>query len=189
MRKSKLLVDSESEWCVRVEWHVYRRLWFQWASTISIHYYLDIGLLINKISLWTAWRYGKFIWSTQYRLNEERCEFLHKIGIRNNEINARNLSFFLIIVLILLLLNLCLDMTDGFPAFWSILTNLLRKHHWSCEFENQAGRCVQHYVIKCVSDLPPDHLLQSFGKHLFVVSLTSARRLTQGGEQSCGRLW
>ena len=34
--------------------------------------------------------------------------------------------FFLLIVLILLLLNLCLDMTDGFPAFWSILTNLLK---------------------------------------------------------------
>jgi hypothetical protein len=68
-------------------------LWFQWARTISIHYYLDIGLLINKVSLWTAWWYGKFIWSTQSRLNEERCEFLHKIGIRNNEINARNFFF------------------------------------------------------------------------------------------------
>jgi hypothetical protein len=33
-----------------------------------------------------------------------------------------------------------------------------------------------------------DHLLQSFGKYLFVVSLTTARRLTQYDEQSCGRL-
>ena len=130
-------------------------LWFQWARTISIHYYLDIGLLTNNVSLWTSWWYGKFIWSKQSRLNDERCEFLQKIEIRNNEINARNLFLFLLIVLILLLLNLCLDMTDGLLAFWSILTNLLKKHHWCCEFEYQAGRCVQHYVIKFVSDLPP----------------------------------
>jgi hypothetical protein len=57
---------------------------FQWARTISIHYYLDIGLLINKVSLWTAWWYGKFIWSTQSRLSEERCEFLHKIAWFSN---------------------------------------------------------------------------------------------------------
>jgi hypothetical protein len=50
-----------------------------------------------------------------------------KIEIRNNEINARNLSFFLLIVSILLLLNLCLDMTNGLLAFWTILTNLYKK--------------------------------------------------------------
>ena len=26
-------------------------------------------------------------------------------------------------------------------------------HHWCCEFESQSGRCLQHYVIKFVSDL------------------------------------
>jgi hypothetical protein len=51
-----------------------------------------------------------------------------KIEIRNNEINARNLSFFLLIVSILLLLNLCLDMTNGLLALWTILTNLYKKN-------------------------------------------------------------
>jgi hypothetical protein len=51
-----------------------------------------------------------------------------KIEIRNNEINARNLSFFLLIVSILLLLNLCLDMTNGLLAFWTILTNLYKNN-------------------------------------------------------------
>jgi hypothetical protein len=26
-------------------------------------------------------------------------------------------------------------------------------HHWCCELESRSGRGVQHYVIKCVSDL------------------------------------
>jgi len=26
-------------------------------------------------------------------------------------------------------------------------------HHWRCGFDSRSGRGVQHYVIKCVSDL------------------------------------
>ena len=27
-------------------------------------------------------------------------------------------------------------------------------HHWCCESESRSGQCVQHYVIKFISDLP-----------------------------------
>jgi len=40
-------------------------------------------------------------------------------------------------------------MIVGFTTTYAISTY----HHWCCEFESRSGRCVQHYVIKFVSDL------------------------------------
>jgi len=39
-------------------------------------------------------------------------------------------------------------MVVGFTTTYAISVY----HHW-CEFESRSGRGVQHYVIKCVSDL------------------------------------
>ena len=40
-------------------------------------------------------------------------------------------------------------MVAGFTTTYAISAY----HHWRCEFESRSGRGVQHYVIKCVSDL------------------------------------
>ena len=40
-------------------------------------------------------------------------------------------------------------MVVGFTTTYAISAY----HHWCCEFESRSGRRVQHYVIKCVSDL------------------------------------
>ena len=40
-------------------------------------------------------------------------------------------------------------MVVGFTTTYAISAY----HHWCCEFESRSGRCVQHYVIKFVSDL------------------------------------
>ena len=45
-------------------------------------------------------------------------------------------------------------------------------HHSCCEFESRCGRGVQHYVIKCVSDL------RQVGAFLRVVRFTSRIKLT-----------
>jgi hypothetical protein len=40
-------------------------------------------------------------------------------------------------------------MVVGFTTTYAISAY----HHWCCVFESRSGRCVQHYVIKFVSDL------------------------------------
>jgi hypothetical protein len=39
-------------------------------------------------------------------------------------------------------------MAVGFTTTYAISAY----HHWCCEFESRSGQCVQHYVIKFVSD-------------------------------------
>ena len=40
-------------------------------------------------------------------------------------------------------------MVVGFTTTYAISAY----HHWCCEFESRSGSCVQHYVIKFVSDI------------------------------------
>jgi hypothetical protein len=38
-------------------------------------------------------------------------------------------------------------------GFWNTATYVISAyHHWCCQFESRSGQCVQHYVIKFVSD-------------------------------------
>jgi hypothetical protein len=49
----------------------------------------------------------------------------------------------------LLYLQTFLSMIVGFSTSYAISVY----HHWCCEFKSRSGRGVQHYGIKCVSDL------------------------------------
>ena len=42
---------------------------------------------------------------------------------------------------------------DHMVAGFSTIYTISAYHHWCCEIESRSGRCVQHYVIKFVSDL------------------------------------
>jgi len=59
-------------------------------------------------------------------------------------------------------------MVVGFTTIYAISVY----HHCCCEFESRLGRCVQHYVIKFVSDL------QQVGGFLRVLRFPPPRNLT-----------
>ena len=59
-------------------------------------------------------------------------------------------------------------MVVGFTTTYAIIAY----HHWCYEFESRSGRGVQHYVMKCVSEL------RQVGGFLWVLQFTPPIKLT-----------